>query len=585
MGKVSPSLPTVNFVNFNQTGTCISIGTSVGFDIFNCQPFGKFHTEKEIKDGGYSIVEMLFSTSLVALVGCGDSPHLSQRRLKLVNMKKSTTICEITFPTSILSVKMNRARLVVVLKEQIYIYDITTMRLLHVIENFSNPYGLVSISCSLENNYLVYPAPSQIINSEVTKFATTNNITIPFSRQKNGDLLNFYHKEVLYNKHMHHISDINLKEDGKGNRNTNNELLLNNNVRNGSTNRTDLHYSDSNSGMTTNKNNTVDNNTKTGDIIIFDLNKLQPVLIIEAHKNSIAILALSSDGTLLATASEKGTIVRVFSVESGIQLYQFRRGTYQTKIFSMSFSSDNKFLVVSCSSKTVHIFMLGELDNNSGSLQNPVTTSTTTTNNNNNNSNNCNASDVDFEEMIDSDDINGFSESDIINNESRIKEPFVDVTRKTVGRMIRNSSQNLTRKAAKTLGQLLPIKVNTILESSRHFASLKLPTEGDLYIKSIASIGKVIEVNSHEYPELFVSENKDINKTILMKKSVNNVNENQDTITTTSKGKIPESNKKCALKVLPINIVTQDGYLYQYVLDPERGGDCLLLNQYSLIID
>lgn len=578
MGKNLDSLPIVNFVNFNQTGTCISVGTSVGFDIFNCQPFGKFYTDKKIKEGGYSIVEMLFSTSLVALVGCGDSPHLSPRKLKLVNTKKCTVICEVTFPTSILSVKMNRSRLVVMLKEQMYIYDIRTMKLLHVIENFSNPYGLVSISYSLENNYLLYPAPSQIINSEVTNFATTNNVTIPLSRQKNGDLLNFYHREVLYNKDIHHINDINVSEDSNSNTNyTITESLLNENAGNRGSNKPEIFNSNSHNGTTTIGSNTADNNnTKTGDIIIFDLDKLQPVFVIEAHKNNIAALALSSDGTLLATASEKGTIVRVFSVESGIKLYQFRRGTYQAKIFSMSFSSDNKFLVVSCSSKTVHIFMLGELDRGNDSVLN----STVTSNNTNNNS------DVESEEMVNSDDINTFSGSDITNNESCNKEPFVDVTRKTVGRIIRNSSQNLTRKAVKTLGQLLPIKVNTILEPSRHFASLKLPSECDLYIKSIASIGEVIEIDSHEYPGLFVSENKDMDKTASTKNPVDFDSIPRGSVTALPPERVvPANNMKHTLKVLPINVVTQEGYLYQYVLDPERGGDCLLLNQYSLIVN
>lgn len=577
MGKDLRSLPIVNFINFNQTGTCISVGTSAGFDIFNCQPFGKFYTEKKIKKGGYSIVEMLFSTSLVALVGCGDSPDLSPRKLKLVNTKKCTTICEVTFPTSILSVKMNKSRLVVMLKEQMYIYDIKTMKLLHVIENFSNPYGLVSISYSLENNYLLYPAPSQIINSEVTSFATTNNITIPLSRQKNGDLLNFYHKEVLYNKNIHQINDININEGSKSTtKDINNEPLLNENRGNKDSNAADVLCSAAHGGITTVGSNTVENNVKTGDIIIFNLDKLQPVLVIEAHKNNIAALTLSPDGTLLATASEKGTIIRVFSVGSGIKLYQFRRGTYQTKIFSMSFSSDNKFLVVSCSSKTVHIFMLGELDNGDESVHGTPITS------HNFNSN----SDVDFEEVINPDDMNTFSGSDITNNESCNKEPFVDITRKTVGRMIRNSSQNLTRRAAKTLGQLLPIKVNTILEPSRHFASLKLPLESDLNIRSVASIGEIIEINSHEYPGLFVLENKDIDKAVSMKNSTNESPVARETITTlTSEGVVPENNLKYTLKVLPINVVTQEGYFYQYVLDPERGGDCLLLNQYFLVVD
>lgn len=562
MGKVSPSLPVVNFVNFNQTGSCISVGTSIGFDIINCQPFGKYYTERDDKDGGYSIVEMLFSTSLVALVGSGDSPHLSPRRLHLVNTKKSTTICEVTFPTTIVSVKLNRLRLVVMLKEQTYIYDIKTMKLLHVIENYSNPYGLISISSSsIENNYLAYPAPSQMIDSDINKLATTNSVSIPLARKKNGDLLNIYSKDQL-----NHINLNEYNEDGKK---KNNSMTATGGISPGEStdnmvsSRTELTNSRCNSNTTNNTNTTsTDTISKSGDIIIFDLNKLQPSLVIEAHKNSIAALTLSSDGTLLATASDKGTIIRIFNVETGIKLYQFRRGTYQTKVFSMSFSVDNKFLVVCCASKTVHIFKLGNLEEDSD-----------TSNDNN--------SDVESEDIIDTDDTNSFTDSES-NGESRNREPFVDSSRKTVGRMIRNSSQTLTRRAAKTLGQLLPIKVNSILEPSRHFASLKLPHEGDLYIRSVASIGQVTELNAREYPELFISENGDTERnsiTDTQTVSHNNNNNAGGSITD------PEADVDVTIRVLPINVITQEGYLYHYVLDPDRGGDCLLLNQYSLLVD
>ena len=62
----------------------------------------------------------------------------------------------------------------------------------------------------------------------------------------------------------------------------------------------------------------------------------------------------------LATASDKGTIVRIFEVATGTKLYQFRRGTYPTKIYSLRFSADDKYVLATSSSLTVHIFRLGE---------------------------------------------------------------------------------------------------------------------------------------------------------------------------------------------------------------------------------
>ena len=55
-------------------------------------------------------------------------------------------ICELLFPSSILAVKLNRKTLVVVLKNEIYIYDISNMRLMHVIETTPNPEGTYGFS-------------------------------------------------------------------------------------------------------------------------------------------------------------------------------------------------------------------------------------------------------------------------------------------------------------------------------------------------------------------------------------------------------------------------------------------------------
>lgn len=57
-------------------------------------------------------------------------------------LQRHQVICELTFPTSVLAVKMNRKRLVAVLEEQIYIYDIATMKHVYTIETGANPNGL-----------------------------------------------------------------------------------------------------------------------------------------------------------------------------------------------------------------------------------------------------------------------------------------------------------------------------------------------------------------------------------------------------------------------------------------------------------
>ncbi len=59
---------------------------------------------------------------------------------------------------------------------------------------------------------------------------------------------------------------------------------------------------------------------------------------VEAHTTSLACLALSLDGKLLATASERGTLVRVFSTTDGSKL-QVLALTQHLTLFNCSCSS------------------------------------------------------------------------------------------------------------------------------------------------------------------------------------------------------------------------------------------------------
>jgi autophagy-related protein 18 len=61
---------------------------------------------------------------------------------------------------------------------------------------------------------------------------------------------------------------------------------------------------------------------------------------------------------MLATASDKGTVVRVFSVPGAQKLWQFRRGSQSARIFSINFNLASSLLAVSSDSSTIHIYRL-----------------------------------------------------------------------------------------------------------------------------------------------------------------------------------------------------------------------------------
>ncbi|KAK0390060.1 hypothetical protein NLU13_3633 [Sarocladium strictum] len=262
--------PALNFITFNQDHSCLAVGTSKGFRIYHTDPFNRIFSSD---DGNIAIIEMLFSTSLVALI-------LSPRHLVIQNTKRASVICELTFPSAVLAVRLNRKRLAVVLEEEIYLYDISNMSLLYTIPTSPNPSAICALSPSSENCFIAYPLPKprEEPDSRRPSHAPPQSTYVA---------------------------------------------------------------------------------PTSGEVLVFDTLTLKAVNVIEAHRSPLCCICLNNDGTLLATASETGTIIRVFSVPKGQKLYQFRRGTYPSTIYSMSFNLSSTLLCVSSISDTIHIFRLG----------------------------------------------------------------------------------------------------------------------------------------------------------------------------------------------------------------------------------
>lgn len=83
----------------------------------------------------------------------------------------------------------------------------------------------------------------------------------------------------------------------------------------------------------------------------------------KAHSHAVSVLALSGDGAWLATASEHGTIVRLWQVAAADGLLkdpckEFRRGGEPTTITSIVFNHNASFFLVTSGKKTIHVFSL-----------------------------------------------------------------------------------------------------------------------------------------------------------------------------------------------------------------------------------
>ncbi|XP_035695839.1 WD repeat domain phosphoinositide-interacting protein 3-like [Branchiostoma floridae] len=96
---------------------------------------------------------------------------------------------------------------------------------------------------------------------------------------------------------------------------------------------------------------------RTGHVQVVDLaNTEKAPADIAAHEGALTCITMNLQGTRLATASEKGTLIRVFDTASYQLLHELRRGTGSAQIYCMNFNQDASLLCVSSDHGTVHIF-------------------------------------------------------------------------------------------------------------------------------------------------------------------------------------------------------------------------------------
>ncbi|KAL1197063.1 Autophagy-related protein 18e [Cardamine amara subsp. amara] len=243
-------------VAWNQEWSGFIVGTNRGFNVYRCNPIIKKSIIRDPHESGFKIAEMLFLSNLFALVGNGhNSSEYPPNKVFFWDDHRNKCFCELEFKSEVLAVKLTRQHIVVVLKQNIYLYSFDNLKVHSLIATVMNPKGLCCVSHVETKSVLACPG------------------------------------------------------------------------------------------------------FRMGQVQVHDL-KRNIIKLIKAHDSDIACMTLTLDGSMLATASTKGTLIRVFNVLDGTLLQELRRGMEKAEIYSIAISWNLKWVAVSSDKGTLHVFRL-----------------------------------------------------------------------------------------------------------------------------------------------------------------------------------------------------------------------------------
>ena len=211
-------------------------------------------------NGGIGKIEMLKRTNILALVGGGENPRFSPKKIVIWDDHYAKIIGELIFNKEVLNVRLRLDKIFAVFERKIYIFNLNTLETINTLKTYYNPTGIIAISSGEQNKLMIaYPGESQGVVS----------------------------------------------------------------------------FRD-----------------------CYDTKTIKNFKIVKAHESKIACLAINNIGTLLATSSDNGTLIRIFDLNNGEIISTFRRGTKNVTMLCLNFSPNNTFIGCTSDTGTIHIFSI-----------------------------------------------------------------------------------------------------------------------------------------------------------------------------------------------------------------------------------
>ena len=161
------------YISFNQDSSFISIGTEKGYKIYSTIQLNNNY-ERNL-NGGIGIIEMLYESNILALIGGGKKPKFEKNKLIIWNDENLEKISELKFLSNIINVKLKKDKIFIVLISKIYIFNFQTYQIIDIIDTSENKNGLIAISQNENINIISFPINNNNNNNNNNEINDNNN--------------------------------------------------------------------------------------------------------------------------------------------------------------------------------------------------------------------------------------------------------------------------------------------------------------------------------------------------------------------------------------------------------------------------
>eukprot|EP00072_Mus_musculus_P072278 XP_017174041.1 PREDICTED: WD repeat domain phosphoinositide-interacting protein 4 isoform X1 [Mus musculus] len=389
----------VTSLHFNQDQSCFCCAMETGVRIYNVEPLmEKGHLDHE-QVGSVGLVEMLHRSNLLALVGGGSSPKFSEISVLIWDDaregkdSKDKLVLEFTFTKPVLAVRMRHDKIVIVLRNRIYVYSFPdSPRKLFEFDTRDNPKGEKTQICRCKTEAVEGTRRGgakrrgilTLLGDRLCALPGPQSVPLPCPSPAPPDSRKHSLRTWVGVSMSAGCSDGRAELTAKPYPCEVAMGTMPRRVQSGPPSSSSVHSETQpcpglsftcpsplhphHLGLcdlcpSLEKQLLVFPGHKCGSLQLVDLASTKPgtssaPFTINAHQSDVACVSLNQPGTVVASASQKGTLIRLFDTQSKEKLVELRRGTDPATLYCINFSHDSSFLCASSDKGTVHIFAL-----------------------------------------------------------------------------------------------------------------------------------------------------------------------------------------------------------------------------------